>query len=149
MLREDWLIFSQQELAKIGIDLVVENQEYATLVAAVTGPRDFEMSGVNFGGATADPSELISQFTTGASGNYTGYSNAEIDELLARARQELDIEAAKLIYKDVQRILTEEAPIFFAWYRPFLHVIHSKYTGWTGSNLEQGLFYSTEEITLA
>ena len=107
------------------------------------------MCGVNFGGITADPGELASQFGTGASGNYTGYSNPELDELLAAARQELDIEAAKEIYKQVQAILTEDAPIHFAWYRPFLNVVHKKFTGYTPSNLEQQLFHSLEDIQIS
>ncbi len=149
VLREDWLVFSQQALEEVGIMLLPEPQEFATLIEAVTSTGDYEMVAVNFGGITADPGELSSQFGTGAAGNFTGYSNPELDELMDAARQELDIEAAKVIYKDIQRIITEDVPIHFAWYRPFLHVINSKFTGYTPSNLEQGLFHSLEDITLA
>jgi peptide/nickel transport system substrate-binding protein len=149
VLREDWLIFCEQALAEVGITLVPEPQEYATLVEAVTVTGNFEMCGVNFGGVTADPGELANQFGTGAGGNYTGYSNPELDELMAAARQELDIEAAKVLYKQIQQILTEDAPIHFAWYRPFLNVINKKFTGYTPSNLEQFLFHSLEDIQMA
>ncbi|MCC6705168.1 MAG: ABC transporter substrate-binding protein [Thermomicrobiales bacterium] len=149
VLREDWLVFCQQALREVGITLKPEPQEYATLVAAVTSTGDFEMCGVNFGGVTADPGELANQFGTGAGGNFTGYSNPELDELLDAARQELDVEAAKGIYKQIQAILTEDAPIHFAWYRPFLNVINKKFTGYTPSNLEQFLFHSLEDIRLA
>lgn len=149
VLREDWLIFCEQALGEVGITLKPEPQEYATLVEAVTTTGDFDMSGVNFGGVTADPGELANQFGTGAGGNYTGYSNPALDELMAAARQELDIEAAKPIYKEIQAILTDDAPIHFAWYRPFLNVINKKFTGYTPSNLEQFLFHSLEDIKIA
>ena len=68
---------------------------------------------------------------------------------MTAARQELDTEAAKEIYKQIQAILTDDAPIHFAWYRPFLNVINSKFTGYTPSNLEQFLFHSLEDIKLA
>ena len=149
VLREDWLVFCQQALEEVGIAIKAEPQEYATLVEAVTTTGDYEMSGVNFGGVTADPGELSNQFGTGAAGNFTGYSNPELDELMTAARQELDTEAAKEIYKQIQAILTDDAPIHFAWYRPFLNVINSKFTGYTPSNLEQFLFHSLEDIKLA
>jgi peptide/nickel transport system substrate-binding protein len=146
VLREDWLIFSQQALQEVGISLRAEPQEYATLVEAVTVTGNFDMVGVNFGGVTADPGELYNQFHTGASGNYTGYSNPALDELLVQVRQELDLDAAKEIYKQIQQILTEDAPIFFAWYRPFLSVVHSRFSGYVPSNLEQFIFHSLEEV---
>lgn len=149
VLREDWLVFTQAALAEVGISIRAEPQEYATLVAAVTGPgRDYEMCGVNFGGATADPGELYVQFTTGAAGNYTGYSNPEVDALLEQGRQELDLEAAKEIYKQVQAILVEDAPIYFAWLRPFLNVVNGRFNVPQPSNLEQQLFYSLEDVSV-
>jgi peptide/nickel transport system substrate-binding protein len=148
VLREDWLIFCEQALGEVGITLRPEPQEYATIVEAVTTTGDFDMCGINVGGVTADPGELANQYGTGASGNYTGYSNPELDELMAAARQELDIEAAKLIYKDIQRIITEDVPNHFAWYRPFLNVVHKRFTGFTPSNLEQFLFHSLEDVQI-
>ena len=104
VLREDWLVFSQQALKEIGIEFTPEPQEYATLVDAV-GARDFEMCGVLWGGITADPGELREQFLTDASGNFTGYSNPELDQLLDQAKQELDMDKAKELYAQIQQII--------------------------------------------
>jgi peptide/nickel transport system substrate-binding protein len=148
VLREDWLVFTQQALKEVGIEIDPQPQEYATLVEAVNA-RDYEMCGVVFAGVTADPGELYEQFLTGASGNYMGYSNPELDDLLKQARQELDQDAAKALYKQIQAIIVDDAPTFFAWYRPFLNVVNKKFTGFTPSNLEQQLFYSLEDAKLA
>jgi peptide/nickel transport system substrate-binding protein len=148
VLREDWLVYSQQALKEVGIEIDPQPQEYAALVEAVTA-RDYEMCGVLFAGTTADPGELYEQFLTGSSGNYMGYGNPELDDLLKQARQELDQEAAKAIYAQIQAIIVDDSPLFFAWYRPFLNVVNKKFTGFTPSNLEQQLFYSLEDAKLA
>jgi peptide/nickel transport system substrate-binding protein len=147
VLREDWLVFSQQALKEVGIEFTPEPQEYATLVDAV-GARDFEMCGVLWGGITADPGELYEQFVTDSPGNYTGYSNPEIDDLLSQAKQELDMDKAKELYAQIQQIIVDDAPFFFAWYRPFLNVVHKRFTGLTPSNLEEFIFYSLEDATV-
>jgi peptide/nickel transport system substrate-binding protein len=150
VLREDWLTFTQQALKQIGIDVVPEVIEYATLTDRVTKNQDYDACGVDFAGSTVDPaSELYRDFYTGSPGNYFGYSNPDLDKLLDQARGELDIEKAKPIFKQIQAILMDDLPMFFAWYRPFLHVIKKTYTGYTDSNLDEGLFETIENITLA
>ena len=149
VLREDWLVLSQQALSEIGITVVPEVMEYATLVDTVTVNRDYDASGVDFAGVTVDPGQLYEQFRSDASGNYMNYNNPELDELLVQAKQELDPEVAKGLYKQIQAIIVDDAPFFFAWYRPFLHAVNKKYTGYTGSNLTQGVFNTLEDFTLA
>ena len=130
-------------------DVVPEVMEYATLVDTVTVNRDYDASGVDFAGVTVDPGQLYEQFRSDASGNYMNYNNPELDELLVQAKQELDPEVAKGLYKQIQAIIVDDAPFFFAWYRPFLHAVNKKYTGYTGSNLTQGVFNTLEDFTLA
>lgn len=149
VLREDWLTFTQQGLKQIGIDVVPEAIEYATLSDRVTKSQDYDACGVDFAGATVDPSDLYDQFYTGSPGNYFGgYSNPALDKLLKQGRQELDIEKAKGIYKQVQAILMDDLPMFFAWYRPFIHVVKKKYSGYTDSNLDEGLVETLEDWTV-
>lgn len=149
VLREDWLVLSQQALKEIGIEVDAQLLEYATLVEDVTVNGDFDATGVDFVGVTADPGELYDQLLTGASGNYMNYSNPALDDLLKQARVELDMEAAKALYKQIQAIVVDDAPDYFAWYRPFLHVINKRFTGYTGSNMEEGVFYTLEDWSLA
>ncbi|MGH2548345.1 MAG: ABC transporter substrate-binding protein [Thermomicrobiales bacterium] len=149
VLREDWLVLSQQALKEIGIEVDAQLLEYATLVEDVTVNRDYDATGVDFAGVTADPGELYDQLLTGAAGNYMSYSNPALDDLLKQARVELDMDAAKALYKQIQAIVVDDAPDYFAWYRPFLHVVNNRFTGYTGSNLEEGVFYTLEDWSLA
>ncbi|MBA2277264.1 MAG: ABC transporter substrate-binding protein [Chloroflexia bacterium] len=143
IFREDWLTYTQQALQEIGIEVVPELIEYTALVEQVEA-GDFDVTGVDFCGVTAEPSELFEQFSTGASGNYMGYSNPELDALLKQARQTLDIEAAKPIYAQVQRIIMADVPMHFAWYRPFLHAVSDRFTDYTDS-AAFGLFHTLED----
>jgi peptide/nickel transport system substrate-binding protein len=144
VLREDWLTFTQQAVKEIGIEIVPEVIEWATLVNRVTVDKDFDAVGVPFCGVTAEPSELYEQLHTGAAGNYFGYSNPEMDALLEQARQELDTEAAKAIYHQIQALYMDDVPMFSAWYRPFLHVTKKTFSGYTDS-AAWGLFHTLED----
>jgi peptide/nickel transport system substrate-binding protein len=148
VLREDWLTFTQQAVKEIGIEIEPEVIEWATLVNRVTVDRDFDAVGVPFAGVTAEPSELYDQLHTGASGNYQSYSNPDMDALLEQARQELDTDAAKALYKQIQAIYMDDVPMFSAWYRPFLHVAKKSFTGFTDS-AAYGLFHTLEDWTVS
>ncbi len=148
VLREDWLTFSQQALKEIGIDVVAEPQEYATLTDAVTKSKDYDACGVDFAGVTVNPGDLYDQFHTDSPGNYMNYSNPDLDKLLEDARRELDIEKAKEIYKQIQAIIMDDVPMFFAWYRPFLHVTASRFQGYTDSAGDGGLFGTLQDWTI-
>ncbi|MFL5759862.1 MAG: ABC transporter substrate-binding protein [Thermomicrobiales bacterium] len=148
VLREDWLTFSQQALKEIGIDVVPEDIEYATLVDRVTKNKDYDATGVDFAGVTADPSELYDQFYSTSQGNYMNYKNPELDDLLTAAREELDMEKAKDLYKQIQAIIVADVPMFYAWYRPFLHVVRKGYEGYEDSDSAAfGMFQTLEDWT--
>ena len=51
--------------------------------------------------------------------NNTGYSNPEVDRLLAAAGQELDTDARAALYAEFQEIVAEEVPIYFLTTPPF------------------------------
>ena len=122
--------------------------EYATLVDRVT-KKDFQVEGVDFVGVTVDPGELNDQFGTGGSGNYNNYSNPQLDDLLKKAKQELDIEKQKALYKQIQAIIVDDLPFYFAWYRPFLHAVKKKFTGYVDSAGEYGVFSELETVSIS
>lgn len=147
VLREDWLTFTQQALKDVGIEVIPEVIEYATLVERVTSAKDYDATGVDFAGVTAEPSELNEQFHTGSPGNYMNYSNPDLDKLLEQAKETLDQDEAKPIYAEIQRIIMDDVPMDYAWYRPFLHVVDKRFTGYTDS-AAFGLFHTLEDWTV-
>lgn len=147
VLREDWLTFTQQALKDVGIEVIPEVIEYATLVERVTTAKDYDATGVDFAGVTAEPSELNEQFHSGSPGNYMNYANPDLDKLLEQAKETLDQDEAKPIYAEIQRIIMDDVPMHYAWYRPFLHVVDKRFTGYTDS-AAFGLFHTLEDWTV-
>jgi ABC-type transport system substrate-binding protein len=142
--RRAWLEFTEQNLLAIGIRVMAEELDYPAVVERVTTTKDYDACGVDFAGVTAEPSRLHNQFRTGSAGNFMNYSNEELDILLEQARQEMDLDKAKVIYKQIQAILVDDSPMFFAWYRPVLHVVTSAYENYVPS-AAYGLFHTLED----
>ena len=147
VLREDFLTYTQAQLSKLGWEIDPVVIEYATAVDQVIA-RTFDVaeSGMVGAGITIDPGDLASYFQTGGSSNSSGYSNPALDKLFDEARTTLDIAKQKTLYAQIQQILVEDMPATFSWYRPFLHVVKNKFTGYVDSNLSNGLFAELENI---
>ncbi len=54
--------------------------------------------------------------------NYTGFRHAEVDALLERIPQELDREARRALWRQLQAIYAEELPALPLWFRQDAHV---------------------------
>jgi peptide/nickel transport system substrate-binding protein len=122
VFREDWVTFTQAELAEVGITVQPDIKEWTQVVEEGT-QGTFEMICPVWAAALIDPDELALSLMTGVSRNVYGYSNPEVDELFLEGRRETDVDRRIEIYHEVQRILWEEdLPIYWAWYRPFIHV---------------------------
>jgi ABC-type transport system substrate-binding protein len=146
-MRQEWLRFTHDSLQQLGIQVAPEIVDYQTVLDRVTGAKDYDACGVDFTGVTAEPSELFNQFHSGGAANFMNYSNQKLDVLLEAAREEMNLERAKVIYKQVQAIIMDDVPTFFAWYRPFLHVVQQKFDGYTDS-AAYGLFQTLEDWTI-
>jgi peptide/nickel transport system substrate-binding protein len=145
--REDWLTFTQQGLQAIGLEVVPEAIEYATLVERATVTHDYDATNGDMAGVTAQPSDLYEQFHSTGSSNHSGFSTPELDKLLEQARTTIETEQAKPIYDQIQAILMDEVPVDWAWYRPFLHTVNKKWQNVTDSAAD-GLFYTLKDWTL-
>lgn len=89
------------DFAKVGVSLEVDRVEFATWLEDVYTNKDYELSFVlhveprDFGN-WADP------------GYYFGYDSAEVQELYAQARAELDPEASAELLAEAARIVSED-----------------------------------------
>jgi peptide/nickel transport system substrate-binding protein len=147
VLREDFLTYTQAQLDKLGWKIAPEAIEYATAVEQVTKKNfDVAESSMASGGADIDPAQLALIFGTNASQNYASYSNPQLDTLLDKAKQELDVEKQKPLYSQIQQILMDDLPTWFAWYRPFLHVIKSKFANYDDTLDVGGVFSELERM---
>lgn len=58
------------------------------------------------------------------------YRNARVDELVEAGRRELDVEARKTIYREVQRIVAHEVPVVALWHEDNVVLAHPEVSGY-------------------
>lgn len=102
-------IVIQEQLRQIGIEAEVDLQENAVLLENYFGGNfDLSVTGTS---AYVDPNDVIqSNFGTGESNNGMGYSNPDVDKLIADGIATTDQAARAEIYGEIQRILLEDLP---------------------------------------
>lgn len=112
----------KQQLAKVGIDVTLEVQEFALFNEKIIKKRDFEMT-ASGGPHGPDPSEFANFVGTGGTRNVMGYSNARVDELFKMGRKTLNEEERKKIYNEIQQIIAKELPrmnlVEYVYMRPY------------------------------
>jgi peptide/nickel transport system substrate-binding protein len=109
----------QQQLRDVGIVLEIRSFEFATFFSDVQHGA-FQMYSLRWIGGNEDPDIFEYAFHSskfppnGANRDY--YSNPEVDALLDKARRELDPQARKPLYAEVQNVLAEDLPYINLWY---------------------------------
>lgn len=105
----------QQDLAEVGITLNLQQEtgnehDYGTHLQG--GAYGFWPRGWGMG--LPDPSELVNSLIgTGAPSNYGGYGSSQIDQLGAQAQSAVDPATRADLYRQIERILVEEAAFLF------------------------------------
>jgi peptide/nickel transport system substrate-binding protein len=73
-----------------------------------------------------DPDWATFEVTTGSAGNWSGFSEPELDQCMADARSEMDPVKRGEVYKKCQKIIYETARVGTAYHDP-RNVVHRKY----------------------
>jgi len=132
--REDWVTFTQQSLADIGVTVRPDVKEWTQVVKDGTDGT-FEMICPTFAGVLIDPDELYLPLYSTSPRNVTGYANPDMDRLLDEGRRTVDLDKRKQVYAQIQQIIAQDVPAFYAWDRPFVSVTSTKYTGYKNTIL--------------
>ena len=125
---------AMQQLARIGITLDVRVVNYSTFLA-LRGRRKETVSGPQFwtqdypgAGSYLEPLFHSRSINDEDSTNMAFYSNPRVDQLIDRARGELDNDRRKKLYSEAQVIICDEAPWafthyyrFYAQWHPYVH----------------------------
>jgi ABC-type transport system substrate-binding protein len=122
----------QQDLARIGLRIELKLMSWQAFLAVQERPLSAALSQANWQMDYPDPSSFFDPiFTTGAMGPESGhntsfYSNARVDDLVARARREIVPDRRRQLYREASTILSDEAPWAFAYSAHAFHV-HQAY----------------------
>ncbi|TKI02624.1 ABC transporter substrate-binding protein [Martelella alba] len=127
----------QQQLKQIGIDLTVKSMEWGSFSEAVSkGQATFYNLSWSW---YPDPDFFLYQmFSTqqiGSLGNGQGYSNPEVDKLLADAVSVSgEQQARRALYVQAQRKILADAPRIELWTKDFVNGVNDKVQGFSVSS---------------
>ncbi|MGB6678549.1 MAG: ABC transporter substrate-binding protein, partial [Terriglobales bacterium] len=109
----------QQQLHEVGIALDIRTFEFATFFSDVTRGA-YQLHSLRWVGGNEDPDIFEYVFHSAKfsphGANRTYYANPRVDLLIDQARGELDQNARKEIYAEIQQILAEDLPYINLWY---------------------------------
>jgi peptide/nickel transport system substrate-binding protein len=102
-------------LAKVGVKSAVNIIDKDTEKASMKN-LNWDILVTSWGNSTLDPvGILVPKFKTNARGNYSNYSNGEVDRLLSQADGSLDPQKRENGYQKVQEIIYNDVPMIFGY----------------------------------
>jgi len=122
----------QQDLAKIGLQLTIKLVSFPTFVALAYRRKTTQISNPGWTEDYPDPSDFFdplfdsSAINEEQSQNSAFYRNPRLDEILARARHELDETRRFALYGEANRIVCDDAPWAFTHNYRF-YIVHQGY----------------------
>ncbi|WP_322903483.1 ABC transporter substrate-binding protein [Paenibacillus campi] len=123
-------LYVQQKLKEIGVDVELQNMDASAFgqkfVNANATDYELALSGYIMG---YDPDAYRILFTSDSSSNYTHYANKQVDQLFAEGSGEGDPTKRAAIYKQLQTIIAEDAPIYPIAYTKTIVAISKNYGG--------------------
>jgi len=101
-------------LSEVGIDCTVRLWEWGVLKPLLLkGERTLLLN--TWGSSILDPVGYVdAKFLTDGRGNYSKYSNPEVDSLIAEGSTTVDPDKRKVIYKKMQKIINDEC-FYIGW----------------------------------
>lgn len=114
-----------QDLATIGVTLEVEEMPVEQWYDTIGSP-DWGLAYMSYFNTTGDPAELSSWFL--AEGNPASYANAEVDAVLAKAKEETDPAKRIDLILEAQTIALADLPYFPLWWGEAAVAVADTYT---------------------
>ena len=115
----------QQDLALVGIHVLLKPAAWPPLLEAIRQPRTVELALSGWEADFPDPENflevLFARQQWGANNN-SFYYNPQVDALLAQAARQTDMKQRYAIYDETQKIIVGDAPWVFLYY-PVAYVI--------------------------
>ena len=96
-------------LREIGVKASVQLVDWSTWLEDVYGNRKFQSTVTGLTSDNMTARKLLERFGSEVGNNFTNYSNAEYDEILARALRATDDAEQTELYRALERNLTENA----------------------------------------
>ena len=103
-------------LTKVGVNCTIQVVQPGSSQNIMANRSKWHLFVTSWGNSTLDPvGILVPKFKSGGRGNYSGYSNERVDQLLSLAEDTLDLKKRESHYKEVQGIIYKDVPMIFGY----------------------------------
>jgi ABC-type transport system substrate-binding protein len=133
----------QQQYAAVGVHVTLNQIDSNALLsleyAQQAGRKKLQMSTDTWYMVQPTPAdEVDALYTTGASSNYSKYSNTEVDALAKQAASDFNVTSRNKLYAEIQQLIGQDAPFVFLastqWVAGVAQRVHNyQYRGETDS----------------
>jgi len=137
--RESVAQIAQQQWKAIGVEARINVMEFnASLDRFNKGNYD---AIVEWYITPPDP-DVSAWYSTGGTSNQWKFSNPQVDDLLAQARTETDLNKRGALYKQFLGIIAEEVPITYLYYPQEIRGLSSRLQGMPAIGIRDAMTYS-------
>ena len=107
----------------LGIEVEIQQTEFATYLQDLI-KRRFQIFQIGWIADYPDPENFLDMlFHSESNNNHTGFNNAEVDQLLEKARVEAQQDVRYDLYRQVEQLIMDQAPWVPLWYSGEQHVL--------------------------
>ncbi|MGG3887993.1 ABC transporter substrate-binding protein [Metabacillus fastidiosus] len=96
------------QLEQVGIKATIETVEWGVWLDRVYNGRDYETTIIGLDGKL-DPYEILSRYHSTAKNNFLNFKNTKLDEVLIKAKSEVDEATRVELIKEAQKYIAEDA----------------------------------------
>lgn len=131
--RQNIAIMLQEALKQVNITANIEVVEWgAYLAKTAAGEHDMYILGLSnpVGDADYFLTQLFHSKSHGEAGNRMFYTSATTDKLLDEAREEIDTTKRLALYKQIQEILIEDAPMVYIHHQAYISGVSDQIEGY-------------------
>lgn len=118
------------QLSEIGVTAKIKTVEWAAWLSDTYSAREYEATVVGLDAKLAG-SDLLSRYVSTANNNFINFNNKEYDEIFAKAVATTNDEEKVTYYKQLQKILTENAASAYIADPPLMVALNKKLGGYT------------------
>ena len=125
--------YVQERLRQLGIKAELKQLEWGSYLDKFTN-RKYTLSGMGWSQSTGEPSLFLDVLVkTDARGNFTGYSNKKVDNMLNKAAKLSNREDRMEVYRKVYDILEKDLPMIPISSNPLLEGVRKEVKGYVYS----------------
>jgi len=101
------------QLARINVSASIRLVDWATWLSDAYRNRNYEATIISLDGSTLSPQSFLARYVSSSGSNFINYKNENYDRIYARALGEVDESARIRLYKEAQKIISDDSPAVF------------------------------------